>query len=162
MDFEGSEFDFLPDSSNEDPMDCLKPERLRERIRELEGDVRWNQTDPELYFELGIFYGCAKDDEKAVQSYLKALELNPGMHQVRYHLGEYYFGKKRYWDAAMEFGHYVSGEPDDPDGTLYLKFGIACLRLGRIEDARRHLEKARLDEDADRAKIANKLLCRIS
>ncbi len=53
--------------------------------------------------------------------------------------------KKRYWDAAMEFGHYVSGEPDDPDGTLYLKFGIACLRLGRIEDARRHLRKARMD-----------------
>jgi Flp pilus assembly protein TadD len=162
MDSEGSEFDFLPDGSNEDPMDCLKPERLRERIRELEGDVRWNKNDPELYFELGIFYSCAKDDEKAVRAYIKALELNPEMHQVRYHLGEYYFGKKRYWEAAMEFGLYVSGEPDDPDGTLYLKFGIACLRLGRTEDARRHLAKARLDKDSGRAGVADKLLSWLS
>lgn len=144
-----------------DPMDCLKPERLQESIRELEDEARWNQTDPELYFELGIFYSCAKDNEKAVKAYLKALELDPGMHQVRYHLGEYYFGKKRYWDAALEFGQYVSGEPDDPDGTLYLKFGIACLRLGRIADARRYLQKACLDEDSGRARVANKLLSRI-
>lgn len=148
--------------SNEDPMDCLKPECLWEKIRELEGDVRWNQTDPELYFELGIFYGCAKDDEKAVQAYLKALELDPGMHQAHYLLGEHFFGKKRYWDAAMEFGRYVSGEPDDPDGTLYLKFGIACLRLGRLEDAKRHLEKAQLDKDSGRAGIAAKLLSWLS
>lgn len=151
--------------NGEEPADwreVLKPESLWEHIHELEGEIRWNQSDPSLYFELGIFYGCLKDGEQEVKSYRKALELDPGMHQVRYHLGEYYFGKKRYWDAAMEFGMYVSGEPDDPDGTLYLKFGIACLRLGRIEDAKRHLRKARLDKDSGRAGVANKLLSWIS
>ena len=62
----------------------------------------------------------------------------------------------------MEFGLYVSGEPDDPDGTLYLKFGIACLRLGCIEDARRHLKKARIDKDSGRAGVADKLLSWLS
>lgn len=162
MDFEGSEFDFLPDGSNEDPMDCLKPECLLESIRELECEILWNPENAELYFQMGVFYSCLKDGEKAVNAYLKSLELNPGMHQVRYHLGEYYFGKKRYWEAAMAFGLYVSGEPDDPDGTLFLKFGIACLRLGRIEDARRHLTKARFDKDSGRAGVADKLLSWLS
>jgi tetratricopeptide (TPR) repeat protein len=152
------EFDFLQNGSNEDPMDCLKPERLLESIRELEGKIRWNPVDAELYFQLGVFYGCLKDIANAVTAYRKALELDPAMHQSHYLLGEHYFEKKRYWDAAMEFGCYVSAEPDDPDGTLYLKFGIACLRLGRTEDAKRHLEKARLDKDSGRAGIAAKLL----
>ena len=143
-------------------MDCLKPERLLESIRELEAEVRWNPLDAELYFQLGVFYDCLKDSENAVKAYEKALEVDPEMHQPHYSLGEIFFGKKRYWDAAMEFGHYVSGEPDNPDGTLYLKFGIACLRLGRIEDARRHLKKARLDTDSGRARTANKLLSWIS
>ena len=141
--------------------EILRPENLLERIRELEGEARWNQRDPDLYFQLGVFYGCLKDDENAVKVYRKALELDPEMHQAHYLLGEHYFGKKRYWDAAMEFGHYVSAEPDDPDGTLYLKFGIACLRLGRTEDAKRHLEKARLDKDSGRACVADRLLSRI-
>lgn len=158
MDHDGDGFDFLPD----DPKDCLKPERLLESIRELEGEVRWNQSDPELYFQLGVFYGCLKDDENAVKAYCKALELDSGMHQAHYLIGERYFGKKRYWDAAMEFGQYVASEPDDPDGTLYLKFGIACLRLGWIEDARCNLEKSRLDKDSGRGGIANKLLSWIS
>ena len=161
MDFDGSEFNFLPDGSNEDPMDCLKPERLLESIQELEGEIRCNPVNAELYLQLGVFYGCLKDDENAVKAYHKALELDSGMHQAHYLLGEHYFGKKRYWDAAMEFGHYVSAEPDDPDGTLYLKFGIACLRLGRTEDAKRHLEKARLDKDSGRACVADRLLSRI-
>lgn len=162
MDFDGNEFDFLPDGSKEDPMDCLKPERLRESIRELEGEIRWNPVDAELFFQLGVFYGCLKDGKNAVKAYHKALELAPEMHQAHYLLGEHFFGKKRYWDAAMEFGHYVCGEPDDLDGTLYLKFGIACLRLGQIKDARRHLEKARLDKVSGRVGIANKLLSRIT
>ena len=162
MDFDENEFDFVPDNLNEDPKDYLKPENLRESIRELEGEIRWNPLDAELYFQLGVFYDCLKDNENAVKAYGKALELDPEMHQPHYSLGEIFFGKKRYWDAAMEFGHYVSGEPDDPDGTLYLKFGIACLRLGWTADARRHLEKARLDENGGRARVANKLLSRIS
>ncbi|HOG24447.1 MAG TPA: tetratricopeptide repeat protein [Candidatus Omnitrophota bacterium] len=147
---------------NDDPMDCLKPERLLEEIRGLEGEIRWKPDDSELYFQLGVYSCCLKDNEKAAYSYLKALELDPEMHQAHYLLGEHYFSKKRYWDAAMEFGNYVSAEPDDPDGTLYLKFGIACLRLGRTEDAKRHLEKARLDKDSGRAGRAAKLLSRIS
>lgn len=162
MDFGGNGFDFLPDGLNGEPMDCLKPERLRESIRELEGEIRWNPDDAELHFQLGVFYGCLKENERAVLAYLQALELDPAMHQARYHLGEYYFGKKRYWDAALEFGLYVSNEPDDPDGTLYLKLGIACLRLGRTEDARRHLAKARLDKDSGRAGVADKLLSWLS
>jgi tetratricopeptide (TPR) repeat protein len=162
MDFEESEFDFLPDDPREDPKDCLKPERLREKIRELEGEVRWNPVDAELHFELGVFYSCLRDAEKAVSAFRKALELDPEMHQTHYHLGEYYFRKKKYWDAAMEFGFYVLRQPDDPDGTIHLKFGIACLRLGRVEDARRHLKKARLDQDFGRAGTADKLLSWIS
>lgn len=162
MNFDGNGFDFLPDGSNEDPMDCLKPERLRESIRELEGEIRWNPENAEIHFQLGVYYGCIKDDVNAVTAYRKALELDPGMHQAHYLLGEHYFGKKKYWDAAMEFGHYVAAEPDDPDGTLYLKFAIACLRLGQTEDARRHLKKARLDKDSGRAGVADKLLSWIS
>ena len=140
----------------------LRPESLLEHIRELEGEIRWNPLDAELHFELGTFYDCAKDSENAVNSYWKVLELDPQMHQAHYALGEHYFGKKRYWDAAMEFGHYVSAEPDDPDGTLYLKFGISCLRIGQVGDARRQLRKARLDKDSGRAGVADKLLSRIS
>lgn len=147
--------------SSEDPMDCLKPERLLESILELEGEIRWNPADAELYFQLGVFYGCFNDGENAVKAYQKALELDSGMHQAHYLLGEHFFRKKRYWDAAMEFGRYVSGEPDDRDGTLYLKFGIACLRLGYTVDARRHLEKARLDKNEGRAGLASKLLSRL-
>lgn len=158
MDFGENGFDFLPDGLHEDPMDCLKPERLRESIRELKGEIRWNPDDAELYFQLGVFYGCLKDVANAATAYRKALELDPAMHQAHYLLGEHYFEKKRYWDAAMEFGLYVLGEPDDPDGTLFLKFGIACLRLGRTEDARRHLAKARLDKNSGRAGVADKLL----
>lgn len=141
--------------------EILKPESLLESIRKLEGEARWNPVDAELYFQLGVFYGCLKNNEKAINAYLKTLELDPGMHQVHYLLGEHYFEKKRYWDAAMEFGLYVSREPDDPDGTLFLKFGIACLRLGRTEDAKRHLKKARLDKDSGRACVADRLLSRI-
>ena len=159
MDFERDVFD--PEEPG-DWREALKPECLLERIRELETEILWNPADAELYFQLGVFYGCLKDGENAFKTYHTALELDPGMHQVHYLLGEHFFGKKRYWDAAMEFGHYVCREPADPDGMLYLKFGISCLRLGRIEDARRHLEKARLDQWEGRAKLANRLLSWIS
>jgi len=150
---------------SEEPMDwrdVLKPESIWTHIRELESDIRWNQTKAELYLELGIFYGCLKDGEQEAKAYRKALELDPSMHQAHYLLGEHYFAKKNYWNAAMEFGHYVSGEPEDPDGTLYLKFGIACLRLGRVKDAKRHLKKSRLDKDSGRTDVADKLLFWIS
>ena len=155
-------FDFLPDNLKENPMDYLKPENLRESIRELEAEIRWDPLNAKYHFDLGVFLDCAKESEGAVRAYVKALELNPGMKQAHYLLGEHFFWKKRYWDAAMEFGQYVSVEPDDPDGTLYLKFGIACLRLGCTADARRQLEKARIDKNGGRARLANKLLSRLS
>ena len=93
MDFGENGFDFLPDGLNEDPIDCLKPERLRESIRELEGEIRWNSVDAELYFQLGVFYGCLKDVANAVTAYRKALELDPAIHQAHYLLGEHYFEK---------------------------------------------------------------------
>ena len=144
-----------------DWQETLKPESLKESVRETLEEIGWDPLDAGLYFELGVFYSCLKDDANAVMAYRKALELDPAMHQAHYLLGEYYFERKRYWDSAMEFGHYISAEPDDPDGTLYLKLGIACLRLRRIEDAKRHLEKARLDKDSGRACVADRLLSRI-
>jgi len=157
-----SERDVFDSEEPADWREALKPESLLESIRELKGEVRWNPADAELYFQLGVFYDCLKDGENAIKAYKKAHELDPGMHQAHYLLGEHFYGKKRYWDAAMEFGCYASVEPDDLDGTLYLKFGIACLRLGRTDDARRHLEKARLDINGGRAGVANKLLLHLS
>jgi tetratricopeptide (TPR) repeat protein len=151
--------------NREDPGDwteALKPESLWTEIREIEEKIRWNQSNADLYLELGIFYGCLKDGDQEVKAYRKALELDPGMQQAHYLLGEHYFAKKKYWDAAMEFGHYVLGEPEDSDGTLYLKFAIACLRLGWVDDAKRHLDKSRLDKGSGRAGVAEKLLSRIS
>ncbi len=103
----------------------------------IEEALALDPTNGELYDVMGIIYESQKNDEKAVECYKKAIELNPTFARAQYNLGR----------KICEKAYAVSDGAKDATQAEYLK-----LREEQIDplfrEAASHLEEAyKLDEN---------------
>lgn len=107
-------------------------------------EIRSAESDATLHAALGLVYlrqGYAGD---ALQSFLKATQLDPYQIEALQALGSYYLDNRAYADAAPYLERLVSRQPGAIGARLNL--GIAYRGLGRYDEARRLYEEClRLD-----------------
>ncbi len=71
-------------------------------IAELEETVRRDDKNFQAHFDLGKKYQTVKNEEKAINSYKKAIEVKPDFAEANYELGKVYFNKKDF-ETSLPF-----------------------------------------------------------
>lgn len=113
-------------------------------LNDLQQAVWQNPEDPQAYINLGNAYARQQQFDKAVDSYEKALALNPQSGMTVYPaLGAAYFNRQQYNQALEYFKKSLEFSPDD------------SLRFYDIGNVYLQLEKCDLAIDAYRNAIAN-------
>src|SRR5262249_18312336 len=91
-------------------------------------------------YEQGINYLKQREFAKAVACFEGVLKKRPDYNEVRVKLAFARFAGGNYQGAALEYRKLVALEP--PDADLRLNLGIALLRAGSTDDAKRELLQA--------------------
>ena len=127
--------------------------RYQEAIKHLEQSLKLHQTlrpisgddhEEVCYFNLGQARKADGDYEQAISEFQKALSLNPRMESAYLALAECCYELETY--EAMEIGvdtlksctHYF---PQNEE--VYMNLGIACLKIGRKDEARNAFSNAK-------------------
>ena len=107
-------------------------------------DVRQppSAVTPEGEYNRGIRARVASDWAEAETSFRSALLLRPGFAEAWSELGYALRKQGRYRDSLDAYGEALRLRPEFPEALAYL--GEAYVTLGRIDDARRILERLRL------------------
>ncbi len=93
--------------------------------------------------ELGIVLTLAKQFDAAMAEQRRALELNTGYAPSLAELGRLLAFRGDAQEALVKIANALTMSPTDPHDWLWLRSNaIACLRLGRIEDAKAYSQDA--------------------
>ena len=93
------------------------------------------------YFELGVLYRENDDNDNAIKSLKKAIEVDPIHNMAFYELGVIYEQKKDY-DKAIE--HYTESLRIRGNTEAFQSLGVCYLKKGMFKEAYRNLTKALL------------------
>lgn len=101
-----------------------------------------NQTpdDPKLHYYLGNAYRKQKTDGKAIESYIRSIQLDTDMAEPHFNLGMIYLNRKQVNDAILQFREVVRIRPEDYETYLFL--GRAYMRNNQVDRAVAALEEA--------------------
>ena len=110
-----------------------------EALSNLEYLLKYFPEDAELHYNIGILYEKLKNIEKAKESYLKAIEIQPH-EDFLYNLGEVLVSLEE-WDDAIEVFNMVL-EVDSNDGNCYFNLGLCYYYKDEINLAIDNLQKA--------------------
>lgn len=123
-------------------MDHLSKGRTSLAIRELLAAERLNGGDKETHLWLGEAYRRKGMLEKAEKHIVRAVELDPEFHASRLNLSGLYVQMERYQDA-IEQATRLAEDPTFPTPWKALtNRAYAELQLGRLQQARRSLDRA--------------------
>ena len=93
--------------------------------------------------ELGIVLTLTGQFDAAMAEQRRALELNPGYAQSLAELGRLLAFRGDPEEALVKISDALAMSPTDPHDWLWLRSNaIACLRLGRLEEAKQHAQDA--------------------
>jgi Tfp pilus assembly protein PilF/O-antigen ligase len=101
---------------------------------------RLSSNDFEERFYAGAMYQALHDESRAIASYERALALYPGMQGALYNLGNVYFNRGTYDQAAEIYRRVLEINPDTPDALNNL--GNCYGLLGRPAEAERYYLQA--------------------
>lgn len=107
---------------------CVSAEELQRRERESDG-----------YYKQGLSH-METSQQQALVSFQKAVQLNPDNYDARYALGNIYFQRKEYADAAREFRRCVELMPENGEALNF--YGRTLIELRRLPEAVDVLRKA--------------------
>lgn len=107
-----------------------------------EARKKTNSEDFESYYNLGVAYFNAKDCNRAIESYLAALEIDPESKQGSYSLLLAYYQCEMYDDAILQGQKYTEKFGDDPNGwrILSLSYSKKGMKL-KAEDAAKKFQE---------------------
>ncbi len=108
---------------------------------ELLNKVPEGERDAPLLGMLGYAYSQARDSEKAVAAFEKALTLDPENQDIRRSYAEALMSAGKTDAARAELQKILKADPED--GQTYLRLAQLDRQLGRFEQARQELERAR-------------------
>ncbi|GEM_PF-4872939 len=87
-----------------------------------------------MYFNLGLVYVNDNQITEGMNSYNKALELNPKNVWINYNRGMVYLMTEKFNDAISEFDKVLATQPDDGDTHYYR--GLAYEKLNKTDKAK--------------------------
>lgn len=104
------------------------------------------QDMAEAYYNRGCAYSKLKENEKAVQDYSSAIELDPDYAYAYYNRGNEYFRVKEFGKAVLDYNKTIELNPGYAEA--YYNLGSAHYELGESEKAVQNYSKAiELDPD---------------
>jgi type IV pilus assembly protein PilF len=107
---------------------CAGQEDAKKRVREADG-----------YYKEGVSF-LTTDQQRAFVSFQKAVQADPGNFDAHYSLGNLFFQRKQYPEAAREFQICAELNPQSGEALNYL--GRTLLMQGNTRDAVDALRKA--------------------
>ena len=97
-------------------------------------------TTPEkVHLNLGLLFASQGRDDDAVAEMRKAVELDPKFYQGHYELASLLDRTGRLDEAVRLYE--VAAPGYRTDGSYHYRLGLACFRLKRTDEARKHLER---------------------
>jgi Tfp pilus assembly protein PilF len=117
----------------------LNQQKLDASRQILEQLAQRNPKDPRVWYNLGLLYRNSGQAEQALQAFAKASELAPNDADANYFIGDLYTQLQQYDKAASAYERALTLNPFHVSS----EFGLARAqqRLGRTEDARKHLAR---------------------
>jgi tetratricopeptide (TPR) repeat protein len=113
---------------------------LRDKLAELEAAAKERPDDPEAWFQLGVLQYKNAMRTKAIESWQKAVELDPDrVDDLRVYLGKALLEEKRYEEAAEQLQKAIELQPNIP--TAYFNLAITEEFLGKTGLAIEHYKK---------------------
>lgn len=94
---------------------------------------------PRAYRCLGRYYLCQNEDDKAIEYYEKAMELNPVYPDIWFKLGCLYLKKKQIEKAAGCFSKILS--LDDSGSEVWGNLGVCFIQLKKYKEAMKCFEE---------------------
>lgn len=91
------------------------------------------QQSAEIYFNTGVSKNMSKDYKGAIESYTKAIELNPVFSEAYYNRGIAAFSLKEYPEAIDDFSKVIRMKPDYT--KAYHNRGISWVALKKYKEA---------------------------
>lgn len=120
----------------------LREGRVAMAIRELRQAAEYDPKDEWVQLALAEAYIQRGHLEDAESHLTRAIELEPGFQEAMLHLSALYIHMERYADA-VPLARQLADDPTHPQPSRALtNLGFAELQLGRLSDARGHLELA--------------------
>ncbi len=134
---------------------------ISQAIREAKAATILDPNNTQNWVALAEIYrnisGVAKEaDQWAVNSMVSAIETDPSNPLLRIDLGQTFFDKAQYEDAARFFNQAIELKPDLAGG--YFQLGRALKEVGQFENAKTLLVKSQslVESDSDEYKIITK------
>jgi tetratricopeptide (TPR) repeat protein len=124
-------------------VDHVQNGRLELGLRELVVAERLDPGNPRIQHGLAMAYLQKGKLVEAEQHLLRAVEIRPDYQDARFNLSTLYLNQGRY-EACVEHSQILYDDPTFPSSWRALtNWGWAAYKLGRVEEARRHLEYSR-------------------
>ena len=117
-------------------------------VKMMEDLIASDPNDPEFYYDLGVIYGDAKNEDRAVEFMLQAIALDDDHASALNYVGYTWADQGvRLEEAEAMIRRAVNGRPDDGYiadslGWVHYKRGLKLLNSGDSEKAREAFESA--------------------
>ena len=108
------------------------------------------------YFEKGAALLKMNDSDKALECFVKAIQLKPDYIEAKYSYGYVEYLKKNYEVAAAVFDDVLKQKNDMPEAHMYL--GISLYYLKNVGAAEAQLKMATAAESGERVALAHRFL----
>ena len=118
-----------------------KLNRMGEATRQMTEAVRIDPTSASAHGQLGMILMMQFQRERAVVEVERALDLDPGMYELRLHLAVMYYELKKYRECESALLAAARERPDDPEPHRLLA-GL-YQETGRTEEAQKALARLR-------------------
>ena len=108
------------------------------------------------YFEKGAALLKTNDIDKALENFVKAIQIKPDYAEAKYSYGYAEYLKKNYEVAAAVFDDVLKQKNEMPEAHMYL--GISLYYLKNVEAAESQLKLAAASETGERVALAHRFL----
>ncbi len=144
---------------SEDPRELgLAYAEIGQHRRALDLLQKANPDDPEALAQLGSLYDRKGDAARSIESYERAVKLDPSLVNAAVNLGILYAKQGRLADAARCFADALSR--NEGSETAGINLGVALARLGKFEEAKAAFRKT-LEYNPD-STLARRMLAEIN
>jgi protein O-mannosyl-transferase len=117
----------------------LSAGRADDAIQEFEQAVKL-KPDSTAYFNLGLGYAAKKQMKTAMESYAKAIQLDPANADAHYNLGNAYLAQNVPQAAIMEYREAILAKPDY--AKAYSNMAAALMQTGQLDEAISNFRRA--------------------
>ena len=108
------------------------------------------------YYQKGTLYLQMNEPDKALGSFVKAIEIKPDYLEAKYSVGYTQYVKKNYEIAAAVFDDVINQKVEMPEAHMYR--GISLFHLGFIDEAEKQLKLAEASKAGERIALAHRFL----